>query len=751
MRTKLLSIFSNRPANVARRWVPVCLLLLALTACGIGQAAAPAGDDSAGKSAIEEIVAKRKDVATQIDALGKQSADADGDVSAADDEREFLETLDGVYGEQQVRLEQRQELASEQAKAVQALDSFRKFGPTEPKPYSFLLLEDLRDELAAEEDHDDALAADLKPATQMLEAAQSHFAQAEKNRRKAQEEVAENKDPDRGGTLTAALKLAQRDSQIAKELIVVRRLEVEVRGLRRDVSASRRTQLTETISQIGEDVHFTKADLQDRLKELTASDAELAAKIKESQSRVKRSEPQQAADLKDLREQRAAPAIVELATASWRVARDAQQIETSLLNERLGDNKRLRHYWECRYEVENGTAKPAEIAEWHESLREFVDELRDNRRSLDQRIEATRLEQAKIVQRMRDEDDPAVKKWGDFQCAQWQELREACETDLVQLKVSERWSGRFLDELEAKLEPRGKDTWQAMAKQRFEAVWSCELVNVNDQPITVGKIANLILCLSLGVVSAKVLSRLLGRQLLRRCGLNEGASHAVQSIAFYSLAVLFGVLSFQLVHIPLAAFAFLGGAVAIAIGFGSQDIANNFMSGIILLAEQPIRVGDIIVVDGVHGTVNHIGPRSTRIKTDANHEMIVPNSKLLSDKVTNLTLSDKLVQTTVAVTLPSKMPVRQAKLLLMQSALSHPAVLKEPRPIVLFKQFAAASMDFELYFWLQLDDEMRAAVAQSEVRESINELFQQNDAQPSISAAPTAGTPPAAMRRANAA
>jgi small-conductance mechanosensitive channel len=304
----------------------------------------------------------------------------------------------------------------------------------------------------------------------------------------------------------------------------------------------------------------------------------------------------------------------------------------------------------------------------------------------------------------------------------------------VQLTVNERWASRFLDELEAKLEPQQKEAWSSIAARQLDAIWTYEVLQIDDRPITIGKIVNLIVCLVSGVLVAGFLSRLLGRRLLPRLGLNEGASHAVQSIAFYGLAILFGVLSFQLVHIPLAAFAFLGGAVAIAVGFGSQDIANNFMSGIILLAEQPIRVGDIVLVDSVQGTVEHIGPRSTRIRTDANHEMIVPNNKLLSDKVTNLTLSDNLIQTMVAVTLPAKMSVPQARCLLLEAAVSHTSVLGDPQPIVLLKQFGASSMDFELHFWLKIDDDMRASIAQSEVREAINDLVQQFDAQPSIGA-----------------
>ncbi len=714
-------------------------LLFAVTSRAIADDASAKVSDTSAKSVIEDVAARRKNLAAEISALaeknGDHSADSDpADVSAVEDELEFLETLDAVYAQQQARLEQRQELQAEKKKADEELESLRKFGPAEAKPYSFLLLENLRDDQTAEGDHQDAFGADLKAAEQLLETAQDHFDQAEKDRRRAQEEHAEAKEPQAASAV--ALKLALRQSQIAKEQILLRRLELEVRTLRRDVCVTRKTQLDEKIERIGKEVQFTKQDLRDRHKELTAFETELSQKLKEARKRFQQMESQQSAAIKELHEQKASQSTLELASEAWRVARDAQQMEMSLLSERIGDNKRFHHYWDCRFEAENGTAKPDEIAQWNDSLSDLVDEIRDNQRSLVQRIEMTQSEQAKLVQRMRNSDDPAVKQWEEFQCAQWQALRDACETHLIQLKASERWSSRFLEELEAKLQPPDAKSWRNIVQTQLAALWVYEIAEVDNRPITIGKIVNLIFCMLLGVLAARILSRLLGRRVLPRFGLNEGASHAVQSIAFYSLAVLFGVLSFQLVHIPLTAFAFLGGAVAIAIGFGSQDIASNFISGIIILAEQPIRVGDMVLVDTVQGTVMHIGPRSTRIRTDANHELIVPNSKLLSDKVTNLTLTDNLIQTAVVVSLPLTMTVPQAKQLLLQAATSHPTVLDEPRPIVLFKQFGVSLMDFELHFWLKLNDDMRVAIVQSEVREAINELFRQVNTQPMIAAAP---------------
>ena len=192
---------------------------------------------------------------------------------------------------------------------------------------------------------------------------------------------------------------------------------------------------------------------------------------------------------------------------------------------------------------------------------------------------------------------------------------------------------------------------------------------------------------------------------------------------FYGLCIAFGVLAFQLLHIPMAAFAFVGGAAAIAIGFGGQDIMNNFMSGLILLAEQPIRVGDMVEIDGVQGLVMHIGLRSTRLQTQANHELIVPNSTLLDTSVTNMTLSDNFVRTFVTIGVERDVDVRKAKWEMVEIAFSHPLVLKSPRPTVLMTEVDTYWITFQIHFWLQFSDYMHTAVVQSQILEQISDLF----------------------------
>jgi small-conductance mechanosensitive channel len=172
----------------------------------------------------------------------------------------------------------------------------------------------------------------------------------------------------------------------------------------------------------------------------------------------------------------------------------------------------------------------------------------------------------------------------------------------------------------------------------------------------------------------------------------------------------------------MTVFSFLGGALAIGAGFGSQNIVNNFISGLILLAERPIRVGDVIQLDAWTGTVTQIGARSTKIQTGMNHEIIVPNSKLLETSVVNWTLSDDTVGCLVSVGAAYGSPTREVERLLSLAAAEHPNVLKEPAPQVMFKDFAADSLVFELRFWVNLRATNKGEI-ESDLRFRIEELL----------------------------
>ncbi len=201
---------------------------------------------------------------------------------------------------------------------------------------------------------------------------------------------------------------------------------------------------------------------------------------------------------------------------------------------------------------------------------------------------------------------------------------------------------------------------------------------------------------------------------------------AIRSIVFYFLCLAFGIFAFKALHVPLAAFAFIGGAAAIAIGFGSQDIMNNFMSGLILLTEQPIRVDDVIELSTVEGVVTHIGMRSTlHAHAMANHELIVPNKSLLDEQVTNYTLSDNVVRRMVTMTVDRSVPIEEARQKMMAVAVAHPLVLQKPPPVVLVKDIDNyyGAVAFEVYFAVNLKSFMECAMVQSAILEEIGRQF----------------------------
>jgi small-conductance mechanosensitive channel len=175
--------------------------------------------------------------------------------------------------------------------------------------------------------------------------------------------------------------------------------------------------------------------------------------------------------------------------------------------------------------------------------------------------------------------------------------------------------------------------------------------------------------------------------------------------------------------VPLTAFTLLGGAFAIGIGFGSQNVVNNFISGIILLIEQPIRSADLIEVDGTHGIVERIGLRSTRIRTSTNVDIIVPNSSFLEKNVINWTLTDDRIRTHVTVGVTYGTSTHEVTRLIRKVVDEHERILKVPAPVTLFTEFGDNALVFEVHFWMRMRNLMERRVVESDVRHRINDLF----------------------------
>lgn len=161
------------------------------------------------------------------------------------------------------------------------------------------------------------------------------------------------------------------------------------------------------------------------------------------------------------------------------------------------------------------------------------------------------------------------------------------------------------------------------------------------------------------------------------------------------------------------------------IGFGSQNLVNNFLSGLILMFEQPIKVGDFIEVEGLFGEVEKIGARSTRIRAYGNKHIIVPNSSFLEKNVLNWTLADRFARLQVNVGVAYGSPVEKVRELLEKAAREEPKVISSKEPLVLFADFGDNALQFQLLFWIRLDDLNDRRVIESNVRFHIERIFRE--------------------------
>ncbi len=259
----------------------------------------------------------------------------------------------------------------------------------------------------------------------------------------------------------------------------------------------------------------------------------------------------------------------------------------------------------------------------------------------------------------------------------------------------------------------------------FARVWHATLFSVGGEPISVATVVLAVLLVGIGYVASRAVSRLVARVVMSRVSLEPGAASATQTLTFYALFVAFGLISLNLVNFPLTVFTIAGGAVAIGVGFGSQNVMNNFISGLILLFERPIRAGDLVSIEGSHGVVEHIGARSTRIRAPDNTHMIVPNSHLVENSLVNFTLSDDVLRTSVKVGVAYGSPVREVERLLMRGLSDQQGILQQPLPRVLFIDYGDSALNFEALFWIHARTILDRRQIESEFRYRVDELFRE--------------------------
>jgi potassium-dependent mechanosensitive channel len=217
--------------------------------------------------------------------------------------------------------------------------------------------------------------------------------------------------------------------------------------------------------------------------------------------------------------------------------------------------------------------------------------------------------------------------------------------------------------------------------------------------ITLGSILSFLFILIAGYALVNVATFALRKFLFAKFPLQRGLPFAISRVTYYILLVLVLLIALTNAGIELNKFTLITGALGVGVGFGLQNIVNNFVSGLILLFERPIRVGDIVEIGGLVGRVRRIGARSSTIHTFQDAEVIVPNSNLISNEVINWTLSSLRRRVDIPVGIAYGTDPERVLSLLLEVAAAHPGVVHNPKPEAFFLGFGESALNFELRFW----------------------------------------------------
>ncbi len=226
------------------------------------------------------------------------------------------------------------------------------------------------------------------------------------------------------------------------------------------------------------------------------------------------------------------------------------------------------------------------------------------------------------------------------------------------------------------------------------------LFTLGQMPISLWVLMQFVLVIIGAFAVARFLRRLLRTRLLSHTKLESGMQYLISRIFGYTVLVLFLTIGFQSLGVDLSSLTVLAGALGVGLGFGLQNIVNNFVSGLILMGERAIQVGDRVDVGGTTGKVTRIGARSTAVLTNDNITIIVPNSQFINEQVINWSyLSDWRVRMHLPVGVSYGSQPRMVERLLLEVAAASNDVMKEPAPLVVFSGFGESSLDFELRVW----------------------------------------------------
>jgi small-conductance mechanosensitive channel len=258
----------------------------------------------------------------------------------------------------------------------------------------------------------------------------------------------------------------------------------------------------------------------------------------------------------------------------------------------------------------------------------------------------------------------------------------------------------------------------------LESFMNFKLVEINKTAITPSSIIMFLIVIAAFALASHLLQRVLRAQIFARMRIDEGIQYTLNRISHYLIMIIGAVVAFQFIGVDLTGLAIILGFLSVGIGFGLQNITSNFVAGLILLLERPIKVGDRVMVGDEEGDVTEIKMRSTTIRTLNNIAVIVPNSDFVSSKLENWSYGDQRVRLDIDVGVSYSSDLETVIHSLKEVAEEHAEVLKNPAPDVLHRGFGDSAWNMRLRVWIE--HPRRHIQVRSDINCEIVRKFHQN-------------------------
>lgn len=650
--------------------------------------------------------------------------------------RAGLQRLVRLYEQQLSNASELEATRTRTAEIVREAQTWTRFA--EPQPYSILLTDRLREELQIERLKLSSGEAAAVTLGQLIEEHRKSLGQAEEKIRQLNELLEGVKDPAAAARLYWQRELERLRSQIAAGTVAVLDLDRQI-GQESALGSRSRIGLLQRQIVIAEaGARFTQADLDQVKVQLERERGQLEQELAETRTRRQAAAQALQAAREELRlaKERADSTPEGMARILEQISAREAQLETAdtatrVLRLMLEGENMEGAMWEFRFAA-YASRNVETLRESGRRLGTIIRRLnlwRDHeRQQLDLSSSQVQLQQARLIGLAADSDLLPLAR---------ERLAALSERDrfLVRMfrtlermeHLTQRWEeGLRADEGKLPLTGRLQNLFSD-TRLFLQRLWAFELFIAEDtitvdgqkisgkRSVTVGKIVMAIFILVAGIWIAGVISRFLEPVIVRRLKIEPNQASLIRRWLWAVMVVCLVLFSLVSVKIPLTVFAFAGGALAIGLGFGTQTMLKNFVSGIIILFERPFRVGDVLDVGGLRGTVTSVGLRASVLQLWDGTEALIPNSTLLEGNLTNWTYSNRKVRFEVNVGVAYGSDPRRVMQLLSEIAERHGLVEKDPKPQVLFSQFGDSTLTFELRFWVDVS-QANAAQVSSDLR-----------------------------------